>query len=78
MQHTSLSDQPCPVACALEVVGEWWTLLHEGKGHQVSVRVYCDDCGRVLDADESEAACVKPMATGALVLSGGGGYNGGG
>jgi DNA-binding HxlR family transcriptional regulator len=27
MQHTSLSNQPCPVARSLDVVGEWWTLL---------------------------------------------------
>jgi DNA-binding HxlR family transcriptional regulator len=147
MQHTRLSDQPCPVARALDVVGEWWTLLivrdaylgarrfedfrttgmadnilsarlkklveegiferrpyderrnrfeyhltqkgrgllpvlgalrrwgklwtegrdgsritHEACGHDVSVRMYCDDCGRVLDADEINVARVKPIA----------------
>jgi DNA-binding HxlR family transcriptional regulator len=27
MQRTSFSEMSCPVAQALEVVGEWWTLL---------------------------------------------------
>ena len=27
MRHASLSEMPCPAARALDVVGEWWTLL---------------------------------------------------
>jgi DNA-binding HxlR family transcriptional regulator len=27
MQRTSFSDMACPVAQALDIVGEWWTLL---------------------------------------------------
>ena len=27
MRHTSLAGMPCPVARALDVIGEWWTLL---------------------------------------------------
>jgi DNA-binding HxlR family transcriptional regulator len=27
MRRTSFSDRPCPVARALDVVGDWWTLL---------------------------------------------------
>ena|SRR5579859_4649218 len=27
MQKRSLSEQPCPVARTLDVVGEWWTLV---------------------------------------------------
>ena len=27
MQRTSFSDRQCPVARALDVVGDWWTLL---------------------------------------------------
>ena len=27
MRRTSFADMPCPIARALNVVGEWWTLL---------------------------------------------------
>jgi DNA-binding HxlR family transcriptional regulator len=145
MQHTRLFDQPCPIARALDIVGEWWTLLiirdallgarrfedfkatgmadnilstrlkklveegiferwpydvsrkrfeyhltekgrglvpviaslrgwgqlwtegpdrspltHGASGHQVSVRMYCADCDRTLDAEEMEVTRQKP------------------
>ena|SRR5919108_1970651 len=146
MQHTRLSDQPCPVARSLDIVGEWWTLLivrdahlgarrfedfkatgmadnilsarlkklveegiferrpyderrsrfeyhltekgrgllpvlaalrqwgqrwtegrdasrltHRGHGHPVSVRIFCDHCGRLLEPEEIEAARLIPV-----------------
>ncbi|MDU3890116.1 MAG: helix-turn-helix domain-containing protein, partial [Serratia liquefaciens] len=27
MKRKSLEDAPCPVACTLDVIGDWWSLL---------------------------------------------------
>lgn len=58
------------VVGALRTWGKEWTsgrdfsprVLHEACGHEVSVRRYCDECGRPLQDDEVRAERPAPTA----------------
>jgi HxlR-like helix-turn-helix len=56
-----------PILATLRQWGQRWTdgpeasrVTHRGHDHQVSVRIFCDDCGRILNSEEIEIARTKP------------------
>ena len=58
-----------PVLLALRGWGQKWSkgdnfrkVRHRGHNHEVSVRVYCDDCGRPVSAHEVEPVLSTPLA----------------
>lgn len=63
-----------PVLAALRRWGQEWTegrdgsrLTHDACGHEVSPRMHCDECGRLVSADEIEVARAgAPVATAPL------------
>ncbi len=65
-----------PVLAALRHWGQVWTegrdasrLTHDACGHELSVRMHCDECGRVVSADEVTAARAEPRAATAALPS---------
>ncbi len=66
-----------PVLAALRRWGQVWTegrdgsrLTHDACGHEVSVRMHCDECGRPVSAEEIRAARVGAPATTAALRHG--------